>query len=106
MKTFCAANWRDVAAMKVGNRVSRTTYRAGFYYLGRSIERAPPGRPGTTSMKKGEDGVRARRCKTGYILLILTAWGGSMISQAAPEDGDFIDIKKICLRPPLRFIIQ
>jgi hypothetical protein len=29
-----------------------------------------------------------------------------MISPAPPEDGDFIDIKKFCLRPPLRFIIQ
>ena len=48
-------------------------------------------------MKKGEDGVRARACKTGYISLILTAWGGSMISPAAPEDGDFIDIKKFAL---------
>jgi hypothetical protein len=29
-----------------------------------------------------------------------------MISPAPPEDGDFNDIKKFCLRPPLRFIIQ
>ncbi len=77
-----------------GHLATLTTYRAGFYYLRRSIERAPPGRPGTTSMKKGEDGVRARVCKTGYISLIFTAWDGSMISPAAPEDGNFIDIKK------------
>jgi hypothetical protein len=48
-------------------------------------------------MKKGEEGVRARRCKTGYISLIFTAREGSMISPAAPEDGDFIDIKKFAL---------
>ena len=56
--------------------------------------------------EKRRGGVRARVCKTGYISLNITAWGGSMISPAAPGDGDFIDIKKICLRPPLRFIIQ
>jgi hypothetical protein len=36
-------------------------------------------------------------CKTGYFSLILTARGGSMISPAPPEDGDFIDIKKFAL---------
>jgi hypothetical protein len=44
--------------------------------------------------EKAERSVRARRCKTGYISLIFTAWGGSMISPAPPEDSDFIDIKK------------
>ncbi len=44
--------------------------------------------------EKAERSVRARRCKTCYISLILTAWGGSMISPAPPEDGGFIDIKK------------
>jgi hypothetical protein len=42
--------------------------------------------------EKRRGGVRARACKTGYFSLILTAWGGSMISPAAPGDGDFIDI--------------
>ncbi len=43
--------------------------------------------------EKAERSVRARRCKTGYISLIFTAWGEPMISSALPEDRYFIDIK-------------
>jgi hypothetical protein len=56
--------------------------------------------------EKAERSVQARRCKTGYFSSVLSPGGEPMISPAPPEDGDFIDIKKFCIRPPLRFIIQ
>jgi hypothetical protein len=56
--------------------------------------------------EKAERSVRALRCKTGYLSSFLSPEGKPMILPAPPEDGDFIDIKKFCLRPPFRFIIQ
>jgi hypothetical protein len=55
-------------------------------------------------MKKAERGVRVWRCKTGNFLSFSLPGGETMILPAPPEDGDFIDIKKCCLRPPLSFI--
>ncbi len=57
-------------------------------------------------IKRKIRGVRGRMHQTSYISLVFTAWGEPTMPPAPPEAGDCGNMKKICLRPPLRFIIQ